>query len=88
MERTWHLGSMSRRKEVGVTSVEEDVRGVLCQLSLLGFVHFASFAVAQNWLQCCAVFLSLCCMAVELHQLKLDSSHVPRPGGKPQSRLL
>ena len=44
---------------MGVISVEEDVRGVLCQLSLLGFVHFASFAVAQNWLQCCAAFLSL-----------------------------
>lgn len=59
MERMWLLGSMLRRKEVEVTSEEEDVRGVLCQLSLLGFVHFASFAVARNWLLRCTVFLSL-----------------------------
>ena len=90
MDRMWHLGSMSRRKEVGVTSMDEDVRRVLCQWRLLGFVRFASFTVAQNWLWCCAVFLSvsLCCMAVELHQLKLDSSHLARHGGKPHSLLL
>ena len=81
------LASCVKEKRSRVTSMEENEE-FWCQISLLVFVHFASFFVAtQPWLLCCPVFLSLMPMlqVCGTHQLKLDSFCLPRPGGEHQS---